>query len=60
MTKEEILKKVAEKEEQDAYVERCLKVRVCPECGHDLTEKGIVRLICNSCGYIWDCSEDID
>ena len=58
LSKVEIEKKVKELEEETLFIERCLKVNVCPECGGNLTKhvyqhRGMPPLewyVCEGCG----------
>jgi hypothetical protein len=38
MIKKDILKKVKELEEKDYYIQRCLRVKICPGCGRNIPE----------------------
>ena len=58
MTKDEIVKKLEEREAQKAFVERCLKVSMCPYCGKDLEEishgeEDFYTLKCEPCDRVW-------
>jgi len=60
---EKIMKQVVRKEKDNQYIERCLAVNICPECGKDLDYeyfgKGYIEYECTSescsftfCGYM--------
>lgn len=55
MDKKEILKKVKNIEQREAFVKRCLKVKICPECGGDLAisqdTAGNNDYNCHTCGF---------
>lgn len=36
LPKEDILKKVEKKEQDSAYIRRCVDAHICPDCGHEL------------------------
>ena len=60
MTKDAILKKVEKREQQKAFVERCLRVRICPDCGDDLVEEDAFMVLeCESCGSSWNVSKGL-
>lgn len=53
MTKESIIKKVEKLEEKNRYIQRCLKVRVCPNCGCNISKNTVIDLFftCCACGF---------
>lgn len=55
---DEIMRKVTKKEEEKLNLNRCLAVRVCPNCGGNLTRKsyndGGKEYVCNECNRIYE------
>lgn len=50
--KKDILKKVKKLEEKDYYIQRCLRVRVCPGCGRNISSKEAIGTFFNcECGF---------
>ena len=47
---DDIMKKVSNKEENAARLNRCLAAKICPECGERLN-----REIFNDAGYAYNC-----
>jgi len=50
-TDDEILKIVKDKEKQKEFIRRCIAVRVCPNCGSDMTHRPVEGYACPTCGW---------
>lgn len=53
---DQIMVKVAAREEENANFKRCIEVRVCPKCGNDLEVTGVredrsMDYICTNCEF---------
>jgi hypothetical protein len=57
MNRNDIMKKLLEKEQESEFKKRCFKQKMCPICGGDLTTQidrnGITDANCSNCIKTW-------
>jgi hypothetical protein len=57
LSREEILKKVKDIEDEQSYLRRCLLVNICPACGGKLNVEKYDDGMSGIYGKVYDCPE---